>query len=720
MSIVANLNAPQKEAVLSSSQYIRLIAGAGSGKTRVLTSRIAYLIQEKGVLPQSILAITFTNKAANEMIERLKKMLDDDKIGVRMCTIHSLCVRILREDGHHIDLPKSFLIMDPQDQRSILKDIYKKMELDHKDYPYAGTINYISNCKCGKVSPEEAAKIAYDKKSSILSTVYASYVVKQKELFALDFDDLLIEGCHCLRKNSNVLEKWTSRYRYIHVDEFQDIDEIQYDLICLLAGKHNHLCVVGDPDQTIYSWRGANVDIIIQFEKKFKPCQTIFLNENYRSTSAILHGANSLIQHNKNRIEKELFTNNNDNSKIIHFQSSSENTEAMWIVERIGEYYRKNNSYSGCAILYRNNFSSRFIEKALVEYGVPYVIYGGMKFYDRQEIKDMLCYLRMIVTQDDLAFERIINTPKRGIGDKTIDLIKEKADLNSCSLFEVCCRESIGTPTVSRTINKLVSQIHEWQRQLEFLSPHQVAEVIFKESGYLKSLEDNHEEDRIDNVKELINDIKQFVSDREDGSLEEYLQMITLYGDRESVDSSNCVQCMTVHASKGLEFNVVFVCNMSDGIFPSQRSIDESKQGLEEERRLAYVAFTRAKQQLYITENTEQSWATASKRTSRFILEMDQTVMQHTGSFLNSSRQHESRSTASQQVIARQRYESNVIINEKNMSNSKSRWKKGDLLLHNKFGEGVVIGVDVNFIDVRFQVVGVKKLLGNHDSITKL
>ncbi|MBQ1383596.1 MAG: UvrD-helicase domain-containing protein, partial [Solobacterium sp.] len=575
---ISTLNRNQKESVLCDDKYLRIVAGAGSGKTRVLTMRIVHLIEDKGVPGYRILAITFTNKAANEMKDRIRRMIPDETSQPWISTIHSLCVRILREDIQTMGWPRNFTVMDADDQKTVLKEAYKKLNIDAQRYPYGSLLDYISNNKTAEISVEYAYTLAGSfSGEKTKAQVYEYYMKRQNELLALDFDDLILCVVRMFRKYPEVLAKWQNRYRYIHVDEFQDIDQIQYTLIKQLAGTENSLYVVGDPDQTIYTWRGADVNIIMNFTKDFPSARTITLNENYRSTEHILNGANAVIRNNKNRLEKDLFTSRKGKEKITHYSSAGEQYEAEWIAAKIRSIHQSGADYRSIAVLYRSNYLSRSLEKALLDARIPYIIYGGIRFYERQEVKDALCYLRMTVTADDLAFQRIINRPKRGIGNKSLDAIAEAASEEGCTMFEVCTKKEILGGKTGKKLKEFTDLVQKWQKEAEEKKypVFELFERIMEESGYRAMLDEQNETDRLENIKELIEDVKEFSENNPDSSLEEYLQLVSLYGDRDETLGSDFVQLMTVHSAKGLEFDTVFVSDLNEGIFPNERAMNE-------------------------------------------------------------------------------------------------------------------------------------------------
>ena len=732
---ISDLNANQREAVLDDSKYLRIVAGAGSGKTRVLTMRIVHLIEEENVYPNKILAITFTNKAANEMKERIRQMLQNEVTQPWISTIHSLCVRILREDITCMGWPKNFTVLDADDQKTILKEAYKQIQIDANTYPFGSMLDYISNNKSAEISVDRAFELAGDfSGDKTKAEVYKYYVKRQNDMYALDFDDLILWVVRMFKTYSEVLTKWQNRFSYIHVDEFQDIDKIQYKLIKQLTGPFNHLYVVGDPDQTIYSWRGADVNIIMNFEKDFKGVKTIMLNENYRSTSCILNGANSVIRNNKNRLDKELFTSRTSNEKITHFASASDEYEAAYVANKISELHREGKAYKDIAVLYRSNYLSRSIEKALLDQRIPYIIYGGLRFYDRQEVKDALCYLRLVVIGDDLALQRVINKPKRGIGNKTMELIADTARNENKTMLEVLETENIFSGKAKVTLNDFINKVNRWKKMAESkkIETFALFETILDESGYKAMLEEDHETDRLENLKELIDDIKEFTENYPDSSLDEYLQQVSLYGDREETMSGDYIQLMTVHAAKGLEFDTVFVTDMNDGIFPNERAMNEGSRGVEEERRLAYVAFTRAKNKLYLTEAGGFSFILQrTRQTSRFIKEIDDEYIENAG-----VRNEEHDAFRNRQTLYGQRRENTFYEREEKRELysfsekgevesikrevSSSGYKTGDHLTHVKFGEGVVISCKGGIVEIAFPYpYGVKKIAAGHPSLKK-
>ena len=667
-----------------------------------------------GVFPKNILAITFTNKAAAEMKSRIGAMLGDDLNTVWISTIHSLCMRILREDIAAMGYPKNFTVVDQNDQHQILKEAYKDYGLDKKNLSYGNVLNYIGNCKTERMSPERAMMLASgDYNEENKAKVYDYYEKRLKSIYGLDFDDLILWTVEMFSKFEMIKKKWSNRFEYIHVDEFQDIDKTQYQLIKQLSSVHDNIYVVGDPDQTIYTWRGADVNIIINFEKDFKDTRTIILNQNYRSTNMILSGANSVIKNNKLRVEKDLFTKADDGEKIVHNTLDSLENEAYYVRKEISKLYGDGTKYSNMAVLYRSNYLSRNIEKVLVEAQIPYVIYGGIRFYERAEIKDILSYLRMITQGDDLAFSRIINVPKRGIGQKTLDNILEIAKEHGITMYQVI---KDGLYTKNKDVfTSFVRMIERWKEMEKTADLESLLKSVLDDSGYRMYLEKENETERLENVKALVDDIKEYSEIYESSSLDEYLQMISLYTDKENRNEVDAVSLMTIHSAKGLEFDTVFVIGMSEGVFPSERSMSDGIKGLEEERRLAYVAYTRARRKLYLTDSNDFSFVIqSSKNTSRFVNEIDDEYIEHI-------------SKVSKPVFKSNTHFfddlENITVSKRQVAKPQSNEtiKKGDHVMHAIFKEGVVIGEKNGFLEIAFaHPHGIKKILKGHPSVKKI
>ena len=711
-SILNTLNTNQKEAARNIDHDVRIIAGAGSGKTRVLMARIAYLIEEIGVYPSRILAITFTNKASNEMKERLKAILGDDAGMVRISTIHSLCVRILREDAKVLDFPQSFTILDGNDQKAILNPFYKEMDLDKKSFPQGRALAYISNQKMNFISPSEAMNYAMTQEQEVFASLYEKYEKRKNDMRAMDFDDLLLNGHKLLNSSAIVREKWQNRLDYIHVDEFQDVDPIQYGIIRLLTGKHAYLCVVGDPDQTIYTWRGASVDIILRFNKDFPNCETIILNENYRSTQPILNASNALIQNNKKRIKKDLFTRMIGDEKIILHCSEDDNEEPLYIASLAKARHRQGTSYSDMAVLYRSNYSSRAFERRLREASIPYIIYGGIRFYERQEIKDALSYLKLCTYPDasdpeqfslDLALLRVINQPRRGFGAKSLEQLQAEGQARQLNLYEVLKDPQSLSSSIKKKGKAFIDLMESIRSKREEFSLEDYLEYILKTTGYYQMLEQEHEDERIENLKELEQDIAQSLEANPEMTLESYLQEISLFTDRDQEKSSDALMLMTVHAAKGLEFDSVFLVNFNDGVFPSSRSIEEGgNSALEEERRLAYVAMTRAKRHLVISYNRGYSYQLGGAKTpSRFINEIPEEYIE--------------------QAKVIQAQEKPPILKRNIPQGHTTKIRKGDLVEHTQYGQGVILKVEGRVATIAFEhKIGIKKLNILHPSLKKI
>jgi len=702
----SDLNDNQKQAVIDESAHIRIIAGAGSGKTRVLTMRIAHLIENKGVRPYNILAITFTNKAAKEMKNRINDMLGDAGSGCYISTIHSLCMRILSEDIVALNYPRNFTVVDQDDQHAILKQAYKDVGIEKKEYPYGGMLDYIANNKYEGINPEKAMTFTYGEPKLVnRAKVYKLYDDHLKKMYGLDFDDLILFTNKLFKLNPPILEKWAKKFHYIHVDEFQDVDKEQYQLIKLLSSFNDNVYVVGDPDQTIFTWRGADINIIVNFDKDFPNTKTIVLDRNYRSTNNILSGANSLIRNNKARVEKNLYSKNGAGERIIHKTCQSETAEAYYVTNQIIKLHNDGYNYRDLAILYRSNYLSREVEKVLIENRIPYVIYGGIRFYERMEVKDILCYLRMITKGDDLAFMRIINTPRRGIGQKTIDGLLAIGKDKDLSMYEVIKQ---GLYPKNRDIfDKFVKMVEKWRNDMNTISLEALLEEVLDDSGYRTMLESENETERLENVKSLLDDIKDYSDNYPESTLDEYLQMIALYTDKASMDVSDAINLCTVHSAKGLEFEVVFVIGLSEGIFPSEKSLTEGVKGLEEERRLAYVAYTRAKKLLYLTESNSFSYVVqANKLPSRFIKEIDNEYIENVDERVK--------------PIISGLFDEYIALTSRKEEPVESIYRKGDIIIHKIYGEGVVISNDNGILSIAFPSPnGVKKILSSHPSIRK-
>lgn len=712
-SVIDSLNAPQKEAALTLDKDVRIIAGAGSGKTRVLMARIASLV-DNGILPWRILAITFTNKAAREMKERLQTLLQDAARDVRISTIHSLCVRILREDASAIGYPKNFTILDGDDQKSMLRTIYKELDMDRTTFPPAAVLGKISGWKTAGYSPEEAQ----DQTDGPEAKAYELYERQLEDMKAMDFDDLLLKTRHLLGTNQEVRDKWQNRLDYIHVDEFQDVDPVQYDIIRLLKRPDAFLCVVGDPDQTIYTWRGAAVDIILNFARDFPNTRTVILNENYRSSQTILDAANALIAHNHGRIEKDLFSSIESDRKIETFQAQDESQEPLQVARDITRARKEGLEYRDIAVLYRSNYLSRGIERVLGKLRIPYRIYGGIRFYERQEIKDMLSYLKLITEPDpedpaqkslDLAVMRVINVPRRGIGARTVEKLQKEAADRGLNLLKVLRDPQTVSGAAAKKFAPFVELVDEMKSLRASVPLDELMMRMAFDSGYMAMLKDTREEDREENIEELQADIRQALQENPDLTLEEYLQDLSLFTDRDE-EAGNAVSLMTVHAAKGLEFEQVHIVGLNEGVFPSLRAMEEAgRDGLEEERRLMYVAMTRAKKALYLSWNSGYSFQLDRHKTpSRFIQEIPEDYVKQESTPLDNYPVHKSPQGQSRKSRGR-------------TPKPTTRLRKGDHVEHTVYGAGVVTDVQKDIVSVAFgHPNGVRKLNMHHPSLQKV
>lgn len=700
------LNEKQKEAATVCDRNVRVVAGAGSGKTRMLMGRIAYLIEEIGEDPSHIMAITFTNKAAREMKERLEKMLPDQAGRVWISTIHRLCVRILREDAQSLGYPKSFTILDADDQRSLISRFLKEKHYDRKTVRPAAVASAISGWKTKGISPARAAAGAYaDQTQEAASRIYGDYEREKQELLAMDFDDLLIEADRLLKQDQKVREKWQKRFDYLHVDEFQDIDPLQYDIIRNLTRKDAMLCVVGDPDQTIYTWRGAAMRILLHFDQDFSPCHTVILDQNYRSTPTILNASNALIARNRNRIKKNLYSEQKDLDPIRLYAGDTMEQEANYVALNIRKLQLKEKiPYSEMAVLYRSNYLSLYLEKALRHYAIPYQIYGGTRFYERKEVKDVLAYLQLLEEPDpsdpdqrslDLSIERIINVPKRAIGAATVDKLRDEAASKGQSLLKTLQNPETLNPAPARKLKKFYQLIMDLREQADGLVLPELVDLILQETGYQAMLEEAKEEDRLENVLEIARDMESQMRENPDLTLDDYFQNVALLTNT-AEESTDGVSLMTVHAAKGTEFDAVFIASFNEDIFPSARALQDSAgKALEEERRLMYVAMTRARKHLFITWNTDRPYYGQSYRTvSRFLTEIPQEYTESEGT----PGRTESSSASGQN---RSLLEKNVLSARK--SGRPVRYRPGMLVKHSVFGEGVIISADGSRLKVAFQ-----------------
>ena len=634
MSKYDTLNPMQREAVFHTEGPLLVLAGAGSGKTRVLTHRIAYLIEEKRVAPWNIMAITFTNKAAAEMRERVDKIVGEGAEAIWVSTFHSSCVRILRRFIDRLGYDTNFTIYDGDDQKTLMKQVLKKMQADPKQFKERAVLSRISAAKNDRITADEFEQQAgADFREKKIAQIYREYQKELKKNNALDFDDLLVKTVELFEANADVLEYYQDKFRYIMVDEYQDTNLVQFKLVDLLAKKYRNICVVGDDDQSIYKFRGANIENILSFEKAFPGARVIKLEQNYRSTQSILNAANEVIRHNRGRKDKTLWTANDEGPKVRFRQYDTAYEEADAIIRDIErEKEEKNAEYSDFAVLYRTNAQSRLLEEKCIYYSIPYRLVGGVNFYQRKEIKDILCYLKTIANgRDDLAVQRVINVPKRGIGATSIGKVTIYASANGMSFYDALLRVR-GVPTIGKAadkIEKFTEQIENFRSRLSALSIPELIEAILEETGYKKDLEAEGEiegETRLQNVEELVNKATGYMSTAEEPTLDGFLEEVALVADVDSLDESeNRIVLMTLHGAKGLEFPYVYLSGMEDGLFPSSMSIfSDDKDAIEEERRLCYVGITRAEKELTLTAARQRmvNGETRFAKVSRFIEEI--------------------------------------------------------------------------------------------------
>ncbi len=744
------LNPKQLEAVETSSQYVRIIAGAGSGKTRVLTYRISYLISDMHIDPSKILAIAFTNKVANEMKQRASKLVFDilgSSPRLSISTFHSFCARFLREEHSAFGYPPGFTIFDENDQKQLIGNIAAELGYKKKD-PFVKEVGlYINRNKTRGIYPEDI-KIGEGSFSDEKKFVefYLRYENDKASYNALDFDDLLLYTIKILENHQDIRAKWASRYEHILVDEFQDTNDVQFRLMKLLATPLTSIYVVGDPDQTIYTWRGANQNIILNFDKTYLNAETIILNENYRSTKTILDAANRLISVNKKRVKKDLFTNGDVGDKItIDCQPTGED-EAKWVTKRISDIASKqllpngDPDYKNIAILYRSSYMTRPFEMALKNRGIPYRIFGGLRFYERMEVKDMLAYFTLLVNPlDNIAFERVINVPTRGIGGKSVDALRQAAKEYGESEYAYLTgmvngeREEVFSPKAMKAAKEFIGILEETKKQLEenFELYSTTLKKMAERLGYYDYISEDEEleEDRVSNVNALFDDITHFISDNPESTFADYLQNVSLLSSQDDINDGNYVSLMTIHVAKGLEFDNVFLICLNEGSFPSNRSIaDSGRDGEEEERRLAYVAFTRAKKRLFVSCNNGYSFATDSSATpSKFIKEAGLSVPGGQGYFNYPSWRNVTNDRRNDDGYYPDEPSSDYVAPKKKetytkpMTNGITDWKVGDRAHHDKFGDGDVTAIpDKNIIVINFDEVGKKTLLSTHPSLSRI
>ncbi len=686
--ILFGLNDEQRDAVTSTEGFVRVMAGAGSGKTRALAHRFAYLVNEVGILPANILCVTFTNKAANEMRRRIRSLTGDNDTGF-ISTFHGFCVAVLQEDGYFVQYPKSFLVLDNSDIDSMLKIIYEERGLTLRDMTFSNARDMIEIEKC-KNRPQyyldviamdtDALKKKYDEAVSAKDVIFYGYLYQQKKCFGLDYNDLIKFTLYIFSMSDEIRLKWQQRLEYIMIDEFQDIDGLQYELMQALCAYHKNLFIVGDPDQTIYSWRGANVKHILDFDKNFPKVKTIMMMKNYRSTPEIIAAANSLIDKNTVRMKKQLIPTLAKGERVVYSHAKTTKEEANSIAERIKKLSKAGVPYGDITILYRAHYIARTIEEGLMRAEIPYTIYSGVQFFDRMEIKDALSYLRLIAYRDDLSFMRIVNTPKRNIGEKRMRFLKEYAAANGCLLYDALVK-SIDEPMFANTqARRFVKLIERFSSICHTMPASELLSAVLNESGYEEALRTEGAQDRLDNLAELKQAVYEYETGcGEESRLEDFLSHVALLTNADAAASPNAVKLMTVHTAKGLEFPYVFICGLDEGMFPSKRT--SSFEAMEEERRLAFVAMTRAEKGLYLSDAEGRGLDGSFRYPSRFVFDIDRQLMDYSTE-LDPGLKADA-----------QRYISSAHNRLKGLS-GQQRLNVGDRVRHDIMGNGVIEDID--------------------------
>ena len=694
-----NLNKEQKEAVLYNDGPLLILAGAGSGKTKVLTTKVAYLIEEKNISPYEILAITFTNKAAKEMKDRLNLLIGDISRNIQVSTFHSFGLRLLRDNCNVLGYDRNFVIMDSDDSLTVVKKILKDMDYDPKVYNPRAIRNKISSCKNEMIMPRDYEKYAVSEYEKVVLKVYEKYEEKLRRNNSVDFDDLLILPIRLFNENKDILEKYQDRFKYVLIDEYQDTNEAQYILTKLISSKYRNITCVGDDSQSIYSFRGANYKNILNFEKDYKDAKTILLEQNYRSTKTILNAANDVIRNNKARKDKNLWTANEEGEKIKYYRAYNERDEAQYTIRKIKELVARNVSYQDIAILYRTNAQSRTLEEEMLKENMPYRVVGSFYFYSRKEIKDLIAYLRLIHNpKDNVSLLRIINTPKRGIGLKTIENLTKKADELNKSIYEV----------IDSSKELAFKEIIEKLRILkEDLTLTELIDKVLDASGMRAELESEktlESEVRLENLEEFKSITKSFEEREGLVSLEDFLLEISLISDVEEYkDDDNRVSLMTVHSVKGLEFDYVFIVGLEEGIFPHLNSLMETSE-LEEERRLCYVAITRAKKELFLI-NTKRRTLFGRDQVnppSRFISEVNSNLIES--------------NVKEEEVKKETKINTGEMFRDEDVD-----YQVGDYVYHETFGAGKVVEVTNTLVSIAFKhPYGIRKLMKNHKKLSKV
>lgn len=736
-NMLDKLNERQKEAVLATEGPVLVLAGAGSGKTTVLVNRIAYMISEKHIRPWNILAITFTNKAAREMKDRIERLLGDTAKDMWIGTFHSVCVRILRSCIDLLGYSRDFVIYDTADTKTVMKECLRELDIDEKSFPVRNVLSIISNAKNDLMDAATFENVyKSDYRMSIIAKIYYRYQTKLRKNNAVDFDDIILNTVKILSENPDVLSKYQDKFRYILVDEYQDTNNSQYLLINLLAQANRNLCVVGDDDQSIYKFRGANIGNILNFEDDYSDVQKITLDQNYRSTQNILDAANSVISNNKGRMGKSLWTSNGDGNKVFVYTGTNEYDEARYIARQIKKHFDEQGSFSDCAILYRTNAQSRVIEEMLMRESVPYKVLSGLRFYDRKEIKDIIAYLRVVYNpNDDVSLARIINEPKRKIGNATLEKARNIAREKETSLYDVISHAD-DYPEFKTAIKKLLGFSEIIQSLIKLKDTVTIEDLtgrILNDTGYMPALvmEDTTEsKTRIENLGEFISVITEFEKNEETGNtLGEFLENISLVSDIDGYDENeDSAVLMTIHSAKGLEFPIVFLSGLEEGLFPGMRSM-ESDDDIEEERRLCYVAITRAKEQLYITKTISRTihGKTMPTTASRFFKEIpveyleDKTTLQPKVAKVMQDLGVRNASAPKKEVYMTKGFGSSV---KSSGSTDYSKFKAGDAVEHRTFGRGEILkatpcGNDC-ILEIQFESIGFKRLMAAFAKVKKI
>ncbi|WP_311154294.1 DNA helicase PcrA [uncultured Streptococcus sp.] len=757
--LLNGMNDRQAEAVQTTEGPLLIMAGAGSGKTRVLTHRIAYLIDEKEINPWNILAITFTNKAAREMRERAEKLKTEAQ-DCLIATFHSMCVRILRREADHIGYNRNFTIVDPGEQRTLMKRILKNLNLDPKKWNERAILGTISNAKNDLIDEVAYANLAGDMYTEIVAKCYTAYQKELRQSEAMDFDDLIMLTLRLFDQNPDVLTYYQQRYQYIHVDEYQDTNHAQYQLVKLLASRFKNICVVGDADQSIYGWRGADMQNILDFEKDYPEAKVVLLEENYRSTKTILQAANEVIRNNRNRRPKNLWTQNEDGEEIVYYRANDEQDEALFVARTIDQLSREGYSHKDFAVLYRTNAQSRTVEEALLKANIPYTMVGGTKFYSRKEIRDVISYLNLIANpSDNISYERVVNEPKRGVGPGTVEKIRDFASSQEISLLDASANILLSPVKgkAAQAVYDFANMLLDLRERLDDFTVTELVEAVLEKTGYATALVAQatlESQARIENIEEFLSVTKNFDESPDNPAdesgldkLSRFLNDLALIADTDDGDTeSSEVTLMTLHAAKGLEFPVVFLVGMEENVFPLSRA-SEDEDELEEERRLAYVGITRAEKILYLTNaNSRMLYGkTNYNQPTRFLREISSALLDYQGlarpenspykvSYTNSdTRKFGQGMSLAQAMQERKRQAAPSSISTGSLPFGKSSqsqpskpevaWAIGDIAHHKKWGDGTVLAVsgsgNSQELKINFPEVGLKKVLASIAPIEK-